>query len=152
MDQITSQRMMEMPRKTYRHTYVACPEGLEAWDWRWLVEEYQQRLIAAFPSLKACDSTIDGLKETRALARSSLVAFTLSYKDGMVALSIIPMRGAVPAFAERWVDKIAARWRELVAKLWGPAYGHWGYQASGSPIFHKIPPPTVARCVGHHTY
>lgn len=134
-----STRTPELPRRALRLTFVACPPGLEPWDWTWLVEEYQARLNKAFPSLWACDSTIDGLRETRALAKNRLAAFTLSHKDGMVALAIVPVRGAVPAFTERWADRAAAKWRELVADLWGATYSHWGYQADGSPIFHKIP-------------
>lgn len=108
-------------------------------DFSWCSDDYREQLIAAFPSVKACDEWID--REDHAVAENDYAYFGVSEYCGLVAMWVAPKSGgyyAEPGFDARrdhWIGQIGKRFSRIAATCFGQSLRSVGTFSNGEQVF-----------------
>ncbi len=125
-------RSVSVPSNAMLVNYAVLDSEVEEWDFRWMIENFQNELQEDMPSLTPANFMLG--REDRVVADNRLVCFTVSEYCGLVSLAIVPQEGK-EALARSWVKKIAARFNRACASSWGPLLNKVGTFSNGEALF-----------------
>jgi hypothetical protein len=137
-------RSVSTPSNTVYTEYNSC-DFEDSYEFDMAVENLQDALRSAFPSVSACSEWLD--REDRAIAENSYAYFGVSEYCGLVAVWCAAKdpdyyaNGGFEALRDRWIDQIEGKFRAAARGSFGQALVQTARFSNGEAMFSAVGAP-----------
>ena len=128
-------RSVSTPSGTAYVEYAAAE--LDEFDWRWAMQDFQDKLLRAFPSTSKCDRWPG--REDHAVVENNYAMFGVSEYCGLVAMWVLPVDyeySTSNGFRDHWLDQIEKKFAAIAQSSFGTSLQCAGRFSNGEAIFN----------------